>query len=489
MPSMSPFFDPGLNAGEGGLAVLQLKRDQHVPVTLRAPGQDADGYAEGPVTNTRFGSFPHSTLLGLPWGSQVLASKVDTGSRGRKGNKRKREEGEESSAPDGESKAAITAGTGFAHLLPPTPESWTISLPHRTQVVYTPDSSYILQRMRVAPGQTIIEAGAGSGSFTHMAARAVFKGHPGNTNGLPASRTKHGKVCSFEYHEPRADGLRKELEEHGLNDIVRVTHRDVYKDGFNLILEDGTTLSSRANAIFLDLPAPWLALRHLTRRALSQRMMKRATNPLSSETDGPSTLDDASTNPSEQAASDSLTSLPTHSPETYISPLDPDTPVHVCCFSPCIEQVQSTTAALRQLGWTEIEMVEIAHRRIDVRRDRVGLGEEGLRGVQPTAASVDEAVQRLREVEGRFKEWHEVGKKKGDDNAANSKTQRVNMSRSERLQKIKQDVQGRKLFKEGTVVHRTEPEVKTHTSYLTFAVLPREWTEEDEASCARMEWK
>jgi len=489
MPTISPFFDPGLTAGEGGLAVLQLKRDQHVPVTLRAAGQNADGYAEGPVTNTRFGSFPHSTLLGLPWGSQVLASKVDTGSRGRKGNKRKREEGEESSAQDGESKTAITAGTGFAHLLPPTPESWTISLPHRTQVVYTPDSSYILQRMRVAPGQTIIEAGAGSGSFTHMAARAVFRGHPGNTNGRSAKKTKHGKVCSFEYHEPRAEGLRKELQEHGLNDIVRVTHRDVYQDGFNLALEDGTTQSSRANAVFLDLPAPWLALRHLTRRALSQRMMKRATNPLTTDTDATSTSDSTSTNPTEQAATDPPAALPIHSPETFISPLDPDTHVHVCCFSPCIEQVQSTTAALRQLGWTEIEMVEIAHRRIDVRRDRVGLSEEGLRGVQATAASVDEAVQRLREVEGRFKEWHDIAKTKGEDRVAAPKAQKVNLSRSERLQKIQQEVEGRKLFKEGIVTHRTEPEVKTHTSYLTFAVLPREWTEEDEARCANIEWK
>jgi tRNA (adenine57-N1/adenine58-N1)-methyltransferase len=37
-------------------------------------------------------------------------------------------------------------------------------------------------------------------------------------------------------------------------------------------------------------------------------------------------------------------------------------------------------------------------------------------------------------------------------------------------------------------VHRTEPEVKTHTSYLVFAVLPQEWTAEDEAK-AREKWE
>jgi tRNA (adenine57-N1/adenine58-N1)-methyltransferase len=39
----------------------------------------------------------------------------------------------------------------------------------------------------------------------------------------------------------------------------------------------------------------------------------------------------------------------------------------------------------------------------------------------------------------------------------------------------------KKVYKEGKLVHRTEPEVKTHTSYLVFAVLPQEWTAEDEA--------
>ncbi len=64
-----------------------------------------------------------------------------------------------------------------------------------------------------------------------------------------------------------------------------------------------------------------------------------------------------------------------------------------------------------------------------------------------TAATVEEAVARLKEVEASTKEFHE------------------------------------KIFNEGRLVHRSEPELKTHTSYLVFAVLPREWTEEDEEAC------
>jgi tRNA (adenine57-N1/adenine58-N1)-methyltransferase len=36
-------------------------------------------------------------------------------------------------------------------------------------------------------------------------------------------------------------------------------------------------------------------------------------------------------------------------------------------------------------------------------------------------------------------------------------------------------------------VHRTEDNLKTHTSYLVFAILPREWSEDDEQKC-REKW-
>ena len=454
----STFFDSGPLSTTDSLAILHLKRDHLTPVVLQSTISEADGYAEGAVTNTRFGSFPHTTLLGLPWGSQVLASKVDTGSRGRKGPKRKKDDDVEdvdtpkSDEVDGPVKAAVAAGTGFIHLLPPTPESWTSSLPHRTQVVYTPDYSYVLQRLRVCPGQTVIEAGAGSGSFTHAAARAVFRGHARRAESLDPSSKKRklGRVCSFEYHEPRATGLRKELKEHGLEDVVTVTHRDVYEHGF--CLDDAERPSPKANAVFLDLPAPWLALRHLARR------------PIEAVSDG----------------------------NSAISPLDPESPVHLCTFSPCIEQVQSTVAALRELGWTEIEMVEVQHRRIDVRRERTGLHEEGLRGVNASAASVDEAVQRLREVEGRFRDWHEQSKaRKGKKQPTNNPSQQVEdngsqigvPSRQARLDRIKREFENRKTYKDGQLVHRTEPDIKSHTSYLVFAVLLREWSAEDEERC------
>lgn len=280
----SPFLDPGTCATANNLGVIQLRRDHLIPAVL-TPEADSD-YPEGRVENTRFGSFPHSTLVGQPWGTQILASKVDTGSRG-KNKKRKRDakdEGEGKPVAEQEVEKrdivkAAAASSGFAHLIPPTPETWTISLPHRTQVVYTPDYSYILQRLRARPGDHIIEAGAGSGSFTHAAIRAVYNGYPGmqdiatetetngdeeNAVGISKKRkrkTRTGGVYSFEYHEPRADQLKVEIKDHGLDPLVTVTHRDVYNGGFGLDDAAGPD----ADCIFLDLPAPWHALKHLTR--------------------------------------------------------------------------------------------------------------------------------------------------------------------------------------------------------------------------------
>lgn len=48
---------------------------------------------------------------------------------------------------------------GWAHLLRPTCELWTKALPHRTQIIYTPDISMILLGLDLKPGSIVYEAG------------------------------------------------------------------------------------------------------------------------------------------------------------------------------------------------------------------------------------------------------------------------------------------------------------------------------------------
>ena len=353
-------------------------------VILQRELEGDDGYDEGVVTNTRYGSFPHSTLAHAPWGAQVRASEVDTGSRGRRGPQRtgKRKRGV---ATDDQPKIATSASSGFAHLLPPTVESWCLSLPHRTQVVYIPDYSYILQRLRVRPGSVVIEAGAGSGSFTHATARAVY--------GL------NGRVWSFEFHEQRAQRLNSELRDHGLSGFVRVTQRDVYEDGFSISQEVS------ADAIFLDLPAPWLALKHLTRSG----------------------------------------------------PLNPRLPVRLCTFSPCMEQIQHTVQELREYGWLEIEVVEIGAKRLEVRRERMCLHEHSTNGAPVAPTSVEQAMNRLREIETKAG----LSTQNGREEQANGPIKTGFGSGADY-----------EWSTEDPLIHRPEPELKIHTSYLVFAIMP-----------------
>jgi tRNA (adenine57-N1/adenine58-N1)-methyltransferase len=430
----SPFLTPPANTSESTLALVSLGR-AHVPAILSGPSPKEPN---GQIINTRFGAYPHSTLLNLPWGTQVLASNVGALNR-RRGTKRKQKEAGISNNRDTNSDEEAlefeAAASGFAHVLIPTPESWTVSLPHRTQVVYTPDYSFILQRIFARPGTKIIEAGAGSGSFTHASARAVFNGYPSQ---YPEKDLQaFGKVFSFEYHEPRYESLTQEIKDHGLSEIVHVTHRDVYEGGF--CLDDKT--SPNADAIFLDLPAPWLALPYLTR------------------------------SPNKMG----------------VSPLNADASVHICSFSPCIEQAQKTVATLREMGWVNVTMSALHHSRIDVRRERIGLQEEGLKGGVPFPADVDEALSRLRELENKTSDFIERRKKQmealklqGSPSIFPDDEPGVRGgpdSKKARLASLHASIQGRKVFKEGRLVHRTEPELKTHTSYLVFGILPREWTE------------
>ena len=166
------------------------------------------------------------------------------------------------------------------------------------------------------------------------------------------------------------------------------------------------------------------------------------------------------------------------------SPLNPDVSVTLCTFSPCIEQVQRTVATLREMGWIDIEMVTVAHKRIEVRRERYGVQEAGQRGANASAANVMQALERLREIEGQERHsqpQQEVNNLNDPKDCCNSSAEKDLVKQSNEYQKSVK----RKLYKEGRLVHRAEPELKTHTSYLVFALLPREWTAEDEERAQR----
>lgn len=191
----------------------------------------------------------------------------------------------------------INLSKGWGYVLQPSPELWTLTLPHRTQIIYTPDASMIVLQLELSPKSIVIESGTGSASLSHALIRAV---------------KPHGHLHTFDFHEQRVETANEEFREHGLSNWVTVKQRDVCKDGF------GEELNNTADAVFLDLPHPWLAIPHAI------KAMK--------ETGG-----------------------------------------RICSFSPCIEQVQKSCLTLSGLEFQEIHTIEVLQTQYSVQNRSINV--------------------------------------------------------------------------------------------------------------------
>ncbi|KAF6748492.1 tRNA methyltransferase complex GCD14 subunit [Ephemerocybe angulata] len=191
----------------GDTVIVWMTRDSLEPLVV----------TPNAVLHNKWGQYPHNAFIGLPYGSKVRSSAPSNSGRG---------------GPTG----------GFLYILRPTPELWTLALPHRTQILYIADISFVVNWLNIGPGKRVVEAGTGSGSFSHSVARTVGR---------------EGRLFTFEFHEQRAMKAKAEFEKHGLSPgLVTLQHRNVCKDGFGEGIEDSI------DAVFLDLPAPWEAIPH-----------------------------------------------------------------------------------------------------------------------------------------------------------------------------------------------------------------------------------
>lgn len=242
----------------------------------------------GKVHQTKYGALPHSDMVGRKFGTKMFSL-----------NKK-----------------------GWVYLLHPTPELWTINLPHRTQILYSTDISMIILRLALKPGSVVVESGTGSGSMSHCLIRTI---------------APSGHLHTFEFHSERAETARKEFEEHKIGHLVTVRCRDVCKEGFEL--------HQVADAVFLDLPAPWEAIKH-SKEALKAEGGK------------------------------------------------------ICSFSPCIEQVQRTCESLRACGFRDIEVMECLSRTFEVRTVPLQVpffGPENLQPPDPTPSDFSSRKRKLEE--------------------------------------------------------------------------------------------
>ncbi|HEY6074291.1 MAG TPA: methyltransferase domain-containing protein, partial [Anaerolineales bacterium] len=159
-------------ARDGDLAQLVGLRHKHFILTLKA----------GADFQTHRGVLQHDDLIGKPWGSQVFSH----------------------------------LGAPF-FLLQPSLADLLIDLPRNSQILYPKDIGFILVTMGIGPGQTVMEAGTGSGSMTIALASAV---------------SETGRVISYELRPDMQNLARKNLERVGLAERVDFKLRDI-AEGFD----------------------------------------------------------------------------------------------------------------------------------------------------------------------------------------------------------------------------------------------------------------
>src|SRR5215208_7805149 len=148
----------------------------------------------GAKFETHRGILQHDDLIGKPWGTQVFSH----------------------------------IGSPFFFLQPSLADLLT-ELPRTTQILYPKDIGFILVTMGIGPGQTVVEAGTGSGSMTTALAYAVGS---------------EGRIVSYEVKPDAQNLARKNLTRFGLDSRVEFKLRDI---GQGL---DETEVDS----FFLDVP-------------------------------------------------------------------------------------------------------------------------------------------------------------------------------------------------------------------------------------------
>lgn len=75
--------------------------------------------AKGAVHQIKYGAVRHDELIGKPYGLRYQCSR------------------------------------GYVYILRPTPELWTVTLPHRTQILYFTDIALITTQLELRPGKLV----------------------------------------------------------------------------------------------------------------------------------------------------------------------------------------------------------------------------------------------------------------------------------------------------------------------------------------------
>ena len=183
--------------------------------------------------------------------------------------------------------------TKYISILSFVPNIWERCINKMTQILFNPDISLIMVLLNLSQSSIIYESGTGSGCLSVNMSSMLSKGK--------------GHLYTFEFNKERADKLKDLFKLLKLDNKITVTHRDVIQDGFELDEKELENKShKKCGSMFIDLPSPWLVIKHAKKILLSG--------------------------------------------------------AYFVSFSPCIEQINQTMKAMKENNFIELRMFECLYR-------------------------------------------------------------------------------------------------------------------------------
>lgn len=155
---------------------------------------------------------------------------------------------------------------------------------------------------------------------------------------------------------------------------------------------------------------------------------------------------------------------------------------NICCYSPCMEQVMKTCEVLESLGFYNITMIEVRQRPYDGRLnylENVDLGLDDGRvvndgyGADIADATNDEAMDNDKDESDHDDEKESIDDELHDDEQPKKKQRNEKESKKESKPPVKL-YRPRRMIPTRMSVARSIPIMKGHSAFLTFALCPTE---------------
>ena len=132
----------------------------------------------------------------------------------------------------------LEIGNKIYWILSPSLQDKLQSIKRRAQIILPRDIGHIIINCSIESGQTVLEAGIGSGSLTIALANAV---------------APDGKVISYDFREEFIEHAMKNVKNAKLEKYVTTKVKDVTEG-----IDD-----SNLDVIILDIPNPWESVKHV----------------------------------------------------------------------------------------------------------------------------------------------------------------------------------------------------------------------------------